>query len=139
MPRRSSSNSSKKSQLVTYALAFVLTIIILAAGKSYLNRQAAHFANLNEISLADLKENGTSLSGNEYRIKGKISERIILSHERGLLVSIMSDTNDTEAGIVPVHIPPGIDKINIERGQNYSFKIEVNREGLPVAKDIKAE
>lgn len=139
MPRRSPSNSSKKSQLATYALAFVITIIILAGGKSYLSRQAAHFTDLNEMSLADLKENGTSLSGNEYRIKGEIAERIVLTNERGLLVSIQSDTDGSASGIVPVHIPPGIDRINIERGHNYSIKIEVNREGLPVATDIKAE
>jgi hypothetical protein len=139
MSRRSTSSSNKKSQLTTYALAFIMTVIILVAGKSYLNKQAQHFANLNDLSLVDLKDNGTSLSGNEYRIKGKIEERTILKNERGLLVSIKSDATDAATGIIPVHIPPSIDRINIERGQNYSFKIEVNREGLPVAKDIKAE
>ncbi len=138
MPRRSKSNSNKKTQLATYAGAFVLTIIILAAGKSYLSKQAKHFASLNDISISDLQESGNSLSGNEYRIKGKISERIILSDQRGLLVSIKP--NDQRAsGTVPVHIPPGIDRINIERGHSYTFKVEVNREGLPVAKEIQAE
>jgi len=139
MPRRSTSNSSKKSKLTSYVLAFVMTIIMLAAGKSYLSKQAQYFANLNEMPLADLKESGTSLSGNEYRITGEISERIILKNERGLLVSIKSDDNVAGSSIIPLHIPPDIDRINIERGHNYSFRIEVNREGLPVAKEVKAE
>ena len=139
MSRRSKSNSNKKNQLTTYAIAFVLTIIILAAGKAYLSSQAKHFASLNDISIADIQENGTSLSGNKYRIKGEISERMILSNQRGLLVSIISDVEGKESGTIPVHIPPGIDRINIERGHSYTFKIEVNREGLPVAMDIQAE
>ena len=139
MPRRSTSNSSKKNKLTRYALAFAITIIVLSAGKSYLSKQAQHFANLNEIPLADLKENGTVLSGNEYRITGEIYERIILKNERGLLVSIKSNDSESGSGIIPVHIPPGIDRINIERVHDYSFKIKVNREGLPVAQNIKAK
>lgn len=99
MPRRSSSNSKKKSQLALYALAFVLTIIVLSIGKSFLNQQAQHFTDLNEMPLADLKESGTSLSGNEYRISGEIADRMILANNRGLLVSIKSETAQGKAGM----------------------------------------
>jgi len=74
MPRRSTSNSKKKSQLALYTLAFLFAIIALSIGKSFLNQQAQHFTDLNEMSLADLKESGTSLSGNEYRISGEIAD-----------------------------------------------------------------
>jgi len=139
MPRRSSSNSKKKSQLALYALAFVLTIIVLSIGKSFLNQQAQHFTDLNEMPLADLKESGTSLSGNEYRISGEIADRMILANNRGLLVSIKSETAQGKACLIPLHIPPGVNQINLERGHNYTFKVEVNREGLPVAQGIKAD
>ena len=139
MARRSSSNSKKKSQFAIYTLAFVLTIIALSIGKSFLNQQAQHFTDLNEMSLADLKESGTSLSGNEYRISGKIADRMILANNRGLLVSIKSETAKGEAGLIPLHIPPGVNQINLERGHNYTFNVVVNREGLPVAQGIKAD
>ena len=66
----------------------MLTIIVLSIGKSFLNQQAQHFTDLNEMPLADLKESGTSLSGNEYRIRGEIADRMILANNRGMLVSI---------------------------------------------------
>ena len=66
----------------------MLTIIVLSIGKSFLNQQAQHFTDLNEMPLADLKESGTSLSGNEYRISGEIADRMILANNRGMLVSI---------------------------------------------------
>ena len=114
-------------------------ISALVFGKFFLDKRAEHFAGLNELSLTDLKESGTSLSGNEYRITGEIAERRNLTDDRGLLISVNPESNTKDSGLIPVHIPPGLNSINLERGHHYSFKVEIDREGLPVALDIKAQ
>ena len=114
-------------------------IAVLILGKFILDKRAQHFSNLAELSVAELKKSGTSLSGNEYRINGEIAERMILAGDRGLLISLQPEADSSESGPVPVHVPPGVDQINLERGHRYTFKVEVNREGLPIALDIKAQ
>jgi len=138
MPRRSS-NTSSIGHLAIYILAGVAVFAVLIFGKFILDKRAQHFSDLNELSVAELKESGTSLSGNEYRITGEIAERMILAGDRGLLISVKPEAYGKRSNIVPVHVPPSIDQINLERGHDYTFKVEVNREGLPVALDIKAQ
>ena len=139
MPRRSRSNTNKASRFILYIISAAVLIAALVFGKFFLDKRAEHFSGLNELSVADLKESGTSLSGNEYRITGEIAERRNLSDDRGLLISVNPESNNKNTGLIPIHIPPGVDSINLERGQHYSFKVEIDREGLPVALDIKAQ
>lgn len=139
MPRRSRSNANNAGRLAVYVMAGGALVAILVFGKFILDKRAQHFPNLKELSVAELKESGTSLSGNEYRITGEIAERMILAGDHGLLISVNAERGGKQSSLVPVHIPPGINQINLERGHNYAFKVEVNREGLPVAMDIKAE
>ena len=138
MPRRSRSNTSKASRIVLAIITGAAVIAALVFGKFFLDKRAEHFSGINELSVADLKESGTSLSGNEYRITGEIAERRNLTGDRGLLISVKPESNTKDSGIIPIHVPPGVDSINLERGHHYSFKVEIDREGLPVALDIKA-
>jgi hypothetical protein len=121
-----------------YILIGITLFAALVIGKFMLDKQSQHFPGHNELSVAELKESGTSLSGNEYRVSGKIVERMILRGERGLLISVQPKAEGSGTNLIPVHVPPGTERINLERGQQYSFKVEVNREGLPVALDIQA-
>ncbi len=138
MPRRSRTNAKSRAQLSIYILVGIAAFTAVVVGKFFLNKQSEHFSSHNELSVAELKESGTSLSGNEYRITGKIVERMILRGDRGLLVSVRPEAEGSATSLIPVHVPPGADRINLERGQQYSFKVEVSREGLPVALDIQA-
>lgn len=121
-----------------YILIGIALFAGLVVGRVYLDQQAQHFSSHSELSVAELKESGTSLSGNEYRVSGKIVERMILRGDRGLLISVQPDTEGAKTSLIPVHVPPGADEINLERGQQYTFKVEVNRQGLPVALDMRA-
>lgn len=139
MSRRSRSSSNSKSNLAVYIIIAIAVIGALVAGKFILDKRAQHFSKLTDLSVADLKAGGTSLSGNEYRVSGEISERRNLSDNRGLLLSISISDNKKSVGYIPIFVPTGVDKINLERGQNYTFKVEIDREGLPVALDVKAQ
>ena len=138
MARRSRSKSSNSNQLITYALIGVVVIVALVAGKSYLSKRAEHFPELSELLVSDLKTNSSSISGNEYKVSGKVSEKLKWTADKGQVISLAVEQTDGQSGIIPIIIPANVKKINIERGQKYIFKVDINREGLPIALDVKA-
>ena len=139
MSCRSRSSSNDKSNITTYIIVALAVIGALVVGKLVLDNRAEHFSDLNEFPVADLKGGGTSLSGNIYKITGEIIERRNLDGDSGLLLSVVSTVDDKRSSPIPVFVPKDVEKINLERNHSYTFKVEINREGLPVAMDIKAQ
>jgi hypothetical protein len=139
MSRRSRSTSKSKHNLAVYIIIAIAVIAALIAGKFILNKRAQHFSGLSELPIADIKNNANSLSGNEYRVSGKITEKLKWTADRGQVVSLTVDQGEQGQGTIPIIVPAGIDKVNLERGHSYIFKVEINREGLPVALDVKTQ
>lgn len=139
MARRSKSKSNQKSHLVVYLIIAVAVIGGLVVVKSVIDKRAQHFSGLSELSISDYKANANSLSGNEYRITGKIAEKLKWTPDEGQLISISVDQGEKGQGSVGIMIPANVDKVNLERGHTYTFKVTVNREGLPVAIEVKAK
>ena len=135
MARRS--KSKNKSNLAVYLIIAVAVVGALVAGKFVLDKRALHFAELSELSVSDMRDGATTLSGNEYRLSGKISQKEKWTPDQGQLISVTVDHDGQ--GNIPVFVPAGVDEINLERGHSYTFKVEINREGLPVALDVKAK
>ncbi|NWK56243.1 hypothetical protein HW115_11525 [Verrucomicrobiaceae bacterium N1E253] len=139
MARRSKSKQKNKSHLAVYLIIAAAVIGALAAGKMMLDKRAQHFAGLSELSVADFQQNANSLSGNEYRLTGKITETLKWTPDQGQLIWVSSSQEDNGNSAIPVKIPANIKKINLERGHTYTFRVEINREGLPVALEVKAK
>lgn len=139
MARRSKSKNNSKSNLAIYIIIAAVVIGGLVAGKVMLDKRAQHFAGLSELSVADFKQNANSLSGNEYRLTGKITEKLKWTPDAGQLISLTVEQGGSSKGSIPIMVPANVDKVNLERGHSYTFKVEINREGLPVALDVKAK
>lgn len=140
MSRRSRSKSNdSKSNLAVYIIIAIAVAGALIGGYLIINKRAQHFSNLSELSVKDFKNNANSLSGNEYRLTGEISEKLKWTSDHGQVVSLSVDQGENGSGTIPILVPAGIDKVNLERGHSYTFKIEINRQGLPVALDVKAQ
>jgi len=136
MSRRSRSSTGKKSNLAVYIIVAVAVIAALIIGFLIIGKDDNPFR---EISRADLKEGGTSLSNNTYRVTGRISEKRLLSENRGVLIFVKQDEKIEDAGMIPIHMPSGVSKINLEKGLGYVFTVKIDDAGLPVASDVKAQ
>lgn len=139
MARRSRSKSNNKSNLAVYIIIALAVIGALIAGKFILDKRAQHFSGLSELSVNDMQDGATSLSGNEYRVTGEITQREKWTPDKGQIISLLVNKDGENQGNIPIFVPAGIDTINLERGHSYTFKVEINREGLPVALDVKAQ
>ncbi|WP_411827309.1 hypothetical protein [Luteolibacter sp. AS25] len=131
MARRASSSTNP-----TLIIGIVVAIIaVFIAGKFFMTKKTNTFADENPLSVQDLLENGNSLRGNVYTIQGKIDDKLRWTSDRGQFVSVRVKTKAGEE-IIPVQIPQEFSKLNIEREQNYAFKIEFQQGGIPVATDV---
>ncbi len=138
MARRSKSKTANKNNVAVYAMIALAVIAALVIGKMALDKRAQHFANTSELSIEEFRENANSMSGNEYQVTGKISEKLKWTSDRGQLISLSTEQAEGQQGNIGIMVPADINQVNLEKGHSYTFKVTINREGLPVALDVKA-
>lgn len=83
------------------------------------------FIGVNDLSVREYLDNSNALGGNTYRIEGSIDGRLDnWPSSNGRLFSVLVDDGDNTAPL-PVHVPAKFNGTNIQRGQRYRFKVEV--------------
>ena len=105
------------------------------AGKSLLGKKSESFGEVSTLSIDELLENGNSLRGNEYVVKGQIDEKLQWTTDRGQLVSVRVDTPGGDQ-FVSIEIPPEFSKLNIDTKQKYTFRVKFRQGGIAVATGV---
>jgi hypothetical protein len=99
------------------------------------------FRTVPELELADYLANANSLRGNTYKVKGTVFQSLGYSRSKGRLFSVEVGGGSGAAGggseILPILIPPALSYINLQRGQRYIFRLEVDDGGILRALDLK--
>ena len=100
-------------------------------------------ASAKEFPIAIYVENCNSLRGNQYQISGEITENAQQSADVGKFVflkvdNVPSGTPSDTPQQVGILVPSNVDGPNLETRQNYSFIVEVQREGYLVASSYSA-
>lgn len=131
MARRASSHLNPG--IILGAAAAIAVAIF--AGKSLLGHKSASFGEVSALSIDELLENGNSLRGNEYSVKGQIDEKLQWTSDRGQLVSVRIDTPGGDK-FIGVEIPPEFSKLNIDTKQKYAFRVKFRQGGIAVATGV---
>ncbi len=132
MARRASS-STNPLLLVGIGVA---VIAIAFGGKVLLTKKSESFSDAFPLDVKAFLEDGNAFRGDEFFIEGKIDEKLRWTPSDGQVVSIRVKTPGGEE-IIPIQIPDKFSKLNIDREQSYSFKIDIKNGGIPVATAIK--
>lgn len=128
--------SSRMNMGTIAGIAAGVAALVLVGGTMVKKNKSSDFANLPELQMEQFLENANSLRGNEYRVNGKISEKLRWTPDRGQVISLQ--VGDGARGeLLPVEIPAEFSSMNIEREQRYSFKIRFREGGIPVATGIQ--
>jgi hypothetical protein len=92
---------------------------------------------VNDLSVREYLDNSNALGSNTYRIEGTIDGRLDnWPSSTGRLFSVLVEDGDDVAPL-PVLVPPKFNGTNIQRGQRYRFKVEVQAgTGVLEAKDL---
>jgi hypothetical protein len=106
------------------------------AGGAYLWMAVSDpYRTLPPIDVAAYLDNANSLRGNVYKLDGTIDSALAWSPSEGRLFSVLADGN--KDNVLPLLIPPTLDHINIQKGQRFFFKIEVDDKGILKADDMR--
>jgi len=132
MARRASSQMN----LGTVGGIAAAVVALVVVGGFAVSRKPAGFDNLPELQISQFLDNANSLRGNEYRVSGKVSEKLRWTPDRGQVISLeVGEAGRTE--LLPIEIPAQYSSLNIEREQRYSFKVKFREGGIPVATGVQ--
>ena len=131
MARRASSRLNPG--IILGAVAAIAVAIF--AGKALLGKKENSFSDTRPIDIDEVLENGNSLRGNEYLVKGQIDEKLQWTSNRGQLVSVKVETPGGDE-FIPIEIPAEFNQLNIDTKQKYAFRVKFRQGGIAVATGI---
>ena len=114
--------------LAAFVLAVVGTLLIQNTG-------GEPFRTVPELDVTEYLANANSLRGNHYKVKGVISQSLVYSPEKGRLFSVEIGTGGEN--VLPVLVPPDLSYLNLQKGQHYTFLLEVGDAGLLFARKMQ--
>lgn len=113
-------------------VALVLVIVIFGRGAS------RDSGPVSDFPIEDYMARGSQLRDNTYRLSGRVEERI--TRGNGDLVTLVVKKQSGPEERLPVIVPQEAKTINIEREQEYHFKVKVvnrgNEKGLLIAQSV---
>jgi hypothetical protein len=120
--------------------AWIIVIILLiggAIGVGYrlLSQVNDQYRTLTVLSVSEYLDNSNSLRGNTYKVTGTVWNSLAWSPTIGRLFSIEVEANNS-ISLLPLLIPSTFNHVNIQKGQRYIFKIEVDENGILKVKDL---
>ena len=145
---------ARRAKTKTRPLWIVLTIgallVAVAVGALLQNSGGDPYRTVPPLDMADYLNNANSLRGNVYKIKGQIMQSLGYSRARGRLFSVEVDGSDANGGnnngngngtggkdVVPILVPAELSYLNLQKGQRYTFRLEVDEGGILKALDMK--
>ena len=111
-----------------FMLAVVSTLLIQ-------NRGGDPFRTVPELDVTEYLANANSLRGNSYKVKGVIAQSLLYSPEKGRLFSV--EVGAGGDNVLPVLVPPDLSYLNLQKGQHYTFLLEVGDAGLLFARKMQ--
>ncbi len=105
-------------------------IVSATVGGYYLFQQVQDpYRAVQELEINTYMENANSLRGNIYKIEGTVQNSLAWSPAKGRLFSVQLGS-ERNSGYVPIIVPPGLNHLNIQKGQRFRMKVEVIENGI---------
>ena len=130
-------------------IAIILGALVLAVivGLVLENSGGDPFRTVPELDMGDYLNNANSLRGNTYKVKGQITQSLGYSRTKGRLFSVEVDRegapardtggNSNSRDPLPILVPLKLNYLNLQKGQRYTFLLEVDDGGLLQVLDMK--
>ncbi len=126
---------ARSSTTPAWIAAACLLCLGLAAGGYWVFSQVNDpFRTLAPFPSPAYLENSNSLRGNTYRLTGTVANQLGWSPKTGRLYSIdLDDSGD----VLPILIPTAFDAMNLQKGQHFTFEVEVGDRGILKARNLR--
>jgi len=130
--------ASSRIPLTTVLLCAFIVVAAMGGGAYFFIAESNPFRTIPALDTASYLENANSLRGNVYRIDGVVDNALSWSPTLGRLISVTVGQDDKEtADRVAILVPVNFNHINLQKGQRYQFKVEVVKDGIIEARDLR--
>ncbi len=123
MARRASSKSNSSTTIGIIAIV----VALLGTGHFLLNKKPAGFSEP-PLPVDAFRSNANSLRGNVYSIEGRI--HAIRPQDSGKFIDLRVENSGSEQHVFVI-VPSTLNTVNIEREQQYAFRVEIKKGGIP--------
>lgn len=127
MARRASSSAHP-----LWLIAAAALVIAAIGGGLFIRSQSDPFRTVSSLPVKEYLQHSNSLRGNTYKLTGTVEKAIDWSESTGRLFAVESGGE-----MLAILVPPKFKEMNIERGQNLIFKLEVADKGLLVVQEVR--
>ena len=115
----------------------VWTVALLAGGYLVIKKMNDPYRAVQALDVAAYLDNSNSLRGNTYKVTGSVWNSLAWSPRWGRLFSIEVTSAPGAGAMVPVLIPADFNHVNVQKGQQFQFKIEVDENGMLLVKSLE--
>jgi hypothetical protein len=145
MPRRRKSGINF-GQLIGLAggIVFLITVgavvVILFLGNPFGGGEGKDIRRArvspNDLNVTEYLDHGNSMRGNSYRVSGRVEEQLRWTPDQGRLISVVV-SGGGETSPIPILVPPQFSHLNLEKGSQITFVVEVRNSNVLVATSAK--
>lgn len=128
--------ANQKIGLMRIAASVGILIIFITGSYFFFAFKHEPYRTIPDLDLNAYMENGNSLRGNVYKIKGIIQNSLSWSPTKGRLISVLVDDGG-KGRLLAVFIPSHLSKMNIQKGQQLRMKIEIIQKGFLQVLDLQ--
>ena len=116
----------------------ILILLAVAIGGGFLlfGRVNDPYRTIAALDVTAYMENSNSLRGNTYKVTGTVANSLAWSASAGRLFSI-EVTSGSTTDVLPVLIPTAFNHVNVQKGQKFMFKIEIDEKGILKTRDLR--
>ncbi len=134
MPRRA---SSKLNPGWFVAVAF-LAAAAIAGGYFLMSKVNDPYRTINTLDVLAYLENANSLRGNTYRVTGTVWNSLGWSPTAGRLFAVEVGVGK-HGDLLPLLVPAALNHVNLQKGQRFTFEVEVVEGGVLRVKSLRKE
>lgn len=131
-----SRRASSKVSLLNIFVVLILLSITLGGGYYIIGTLNDPYRTLQSLDISAYYDNGNSLRGNIYKVDAQVLNLLGWSPGQGRLFSLLVDT---KGGSLPIGVlvPVKFNQVNLQKGQNFFFKVEVGQDGILTVLDLR--
>ena len=116
-------------------IILILVVAAIGVGHFLVGKVNDPYRTIAPLDVAAYLENSNSLRGNIYKVTGTVWNSLAWSPTDGRLVSIEVNSS-TGTDVLPLLIPVEFNHVNIQKGQHFIFKVEIDERGILRTKDL---
>jgi hypothetical protein len=126
---------SKRTSPATLLAAILLVAVIVVAGILFAGSAGSTSQRTTEsIDVPSYLENASMLRGNVYKVEGRVDESLAWDPDTGRLISLEADGE-----FLPLLVPASLKEVNIQKEQRLRFIVEVDGDGILLAKEVEKQ